>query len=132
MVANTWLSNAIGFWRLHHHEVDPDRKTRQPLAAGQAASIEKPTEGGLHAASLSKIERFLRKSEVAPSPPAHLDGDELSWWPRIDRQDVQLAPPRADVAADDRPASAFETLGDHLLSMIARLLGPGSRSRRPC
>src|SRR5256714_10796088 len=110
---------------LDEHEIEAEREVRQQSAVGKPAAVEQPERGVANPAPFPPVERLLSEAEVAPRSPTDLDRDQHRRRPRVDRDDVQLAPTHADVAGQHGPAGRRKVVCDGDFGRVAQHLPRG-------
>ena len=84
------------------------------------------------------VDRLLRQAEVPVPTKSHLEDHEIGRRTRVDGDDVQLGPPDADLATENRPAGCGEPGGHQQFRRVAAALlrgahrpifGPGAACR---
>ena len=65
------------------------------------------------------IERLLGQPEVPAAAVAHLHDDERPRRARVNRDEIQLVPPDAEVAGKDGPACGLEAGADKAFGRVA-------------
>jgi hypothetical protein len=105
--------------RVDGDEVDPQWEPRQWSSVGEVPGLQERRERPSHRLSLAVVEALLRQPEVPPAAPSHLDHDELRGRARVDRDDVELTTPHAQIPAERLPALCGEAFRDQLLGLVA-------------
>lgn len=103
--------------RFDDDQVEPKRHPRQ-CDGTQRTELHEPERRTAEPDQLCAIHRFLGETVVAPRAPADLDDHERRPG-LIDRDEVQLCAPDADLPAEDRPAGRLEPRRDQRLRGIA-------------
>ena len=108
-------------------ERHPDRVEAQIVGARALGPLDQPAAGHpAHLRALARRDRLQRTARAGRRAP-RLDLAEGERAP-VEGDDVELAPPRPEVALDDRESAPAEVLRGELLAGCAELLTPVRRS----